>query len=260
LDPDYVHLVEREQNASVLRSIDKTNLGDQRRLLAELGVRLSDVFGSDNVLWVEGPTEEICFPTLLDHLNLRPAATAIVAVIAPDDFGARRPRSKLTWDVYRKLSSGGSLVPPALAFSFDREGRTKAQMDDLNRASGGLVKFLPRRTYENYLLDTAALSAIIGMELRGGPSPQEVSNWITTNLRAGRYFDQTFTADSPADQAVSLVSAPQLLADLFLETTNSRLEYRKIVHSIALTKWLLANKPEHLSELLHYVRDLVPSH
>jgi len=33
----------------------------QGTLLAETWARLSDVFGSDNILWVEGRTEEMCY-------------------------------------------------------------------------------------------------------------------------------------------------------------------------------------------------------
>ena len=39
--------------------------------LAEIGKRLSDVFGAENILWVEGQTEEQCYPLIITGvLNL----------------------------------------------------------------------------------------------------------------------------------------------------------------------------------------------
>ena len=50
------------------------------------------------------------------------------------------------------------------------------------------------------------------------------------------------------------VDAPLLLSDLFSEYV---VEYRKTLHSVELTEWLLANDPEHLRELLDYLVSLV---
>jgi predicted ATP-dependent endonuclease of OLD family len=52
--------------------IDSRETAEQRSLLAEIGVRLSDVFGADNILWVEGPTEERCLPLILNNLAKKP--------------------------------------------------------------------------------------------------------------------------------------------------------------------------------------------
>lgn len=160
-DPEVVLLVRWDGLKSVVETIDRANLQGQRQILYDLGVRLSDVFGADNVLWVEGPTEEYCFPLLLQHLKLRSAATAIVAVTSPDDLVRRKPRSVLAWEVYERISRGAALLPPALAFSFDRERRTDKEIDDIKRRSRGTVHFISRRTYENYLLDAEAISAVL---------------------------------------------------------------------------------------------------
>jgi len=56
------------------------------------------------------------------------------------------------------------------------------------------------------------------------------------------------------------VNAPELLYDLFNAMTEATVEYKKTRHSVELTKWLLANKPESLNELFDYVKALVPIH
>jgi AAA15 family ATPase/GTPase len=60
---------EGETQASMMNAGD---IREQRSLLAELGVSLSDVFGADRILWVEGPTEELCFPLILEKAAKMP--------------------------------------------------------------------------------------------------------------------------------------------------------------------------------------------
>jgi hypothetical protein len=48
------------------------NINEQRELLSDLGVSLSDVFGADSILWVEGVTEEQCFPVILEKIAKQP--------------------------------------------------------------------------------------------------------------------------------------------------------------------------------------------
>jgi len=67
-----------ETKASMMNSQD---IKEQRSLLAELGVSLSDVFGADSILWVEGPTEERCFPLILEKVAKKPLrGTQIMAL------------------------------------------------------------------------------------------------------------------------------------------------------------------------------------
>jgi hypothetical protein len=120
VDPEFVHLIQWVGTEAVVRTLDRANVHDQRSILNDLGVRLSDVFGADSVIWVEGPTEQHCFTLLLTHLGLLSPATVIVSLVATGDLEGRRPRATLVWQVYERLSKGTALVPPALAFSLDR--------------------------------------------------------------------------------------------------------------------------------------------
>jgi len=55
-----------------------------------------------------------------------------------------------------------------------------------------------------------------------------------------------------------MVNAPRLLADLFWELSgDTPITYEKTAHSVALTKWMLENKPAQLAELMNYVVDLL---
>jgi hypothetical protein len=253
-DPDFLHLIEWERTASSFRTLDRNNLDDQRRLLAELGVSLSDVFGADRILWVEGPTEERCFPMILDHLKYPSPTISIVSLIAVDDLTGRSPRPKLSWDVYKKVSTGNALIPPALAFCFDRDGRSPTEMENLVRMSGGLAKFLPRRMYENYLLDAEAIASVLTTVMGQTVFKYIVDKWMVNQKENSKYF----AGKSKDDQDwIANVDAANLLYDLFNEMTDAKVEFRKTEHSVMLTKWLLANKPTHLDELYSFIRSLI---
>ncbi len=257
VDPDLVHLTKWNGQECVFETLNANNLTDLRHLLRELGVRLSDVFGADNLLWVEGITEERCFPLLLKHAGHELSqGTAIVAVVSPDELGSRRARNALVWEVYERLSSGQVLVPPALAFSFDREGRTDTDIRDMERRSKGQVHFLPRRTYENYLLDDEAISFVLesaGVNKTAG----EVHEWLMEHGADRKYFDEPFSTEIAGPSWRVIVRAPQLLHDLFNDLSDQTLEYRKTLHSMYITEWLLQNKPQELDELATYVTGLV---
>lgn len=257
VEPDVLQLVKWADRESKIETLNSRDVADVRRLLRELGVQLADVFGADNVLWVEGATEEICFPLLI-KLAKRPlpAATVIVAMVATDDFSSRRARRSLPWEVYERLSIGSALVPPALAFSFDQERRTEIEIQDMVRRSRGKAHFLPRLTYENYLLDADAISGVLqstGVQKRAA----DVQGWIDANGNRREYFSDSIVAITDPRWRV-VVNAPRLLADLFAEmSAEAPIRYEKLKHSVAITEWMINNKPSELTELVEYVANLL---
>jgi hypothetical protein len=256
VEPEVLHLLKWNGREVVVETLDRSDIAGTRNVLQELGVRLSDVFGADNVLWVEGDTEEICFPKLLKYAaHPLSAATAVVAMVNTGDLESRR--RYLAWRVYERLSAGSALVPPALAFSFDREGRTETQINDIIRMSRGMAHFLPRRTYENYLLDADAIRAVlnlVGIER----SVADVAAWIAVNGARQAYFDTPEIVSVADPKWHVIVNAPKLLHDLFGDlSVDAPIEYRKVKHSVALTEWLIEHNPSHLKELLEYLVGLM---
>jgi hypothetical protein len=82
-DPQALFLVRKEGEQSVVEHLDISETRDQARSLREVGASLSDVFGADDVLWVEGATEEECFPLILSKVAGRPLrGTKIVGVLS----------------------------------------------------------------------------------------------------------------------------------------------------------------------------------
>ncbi len=59
---------------------------------------LSDVFGPQRILWVEGPTESICFPLIASAFDIDMIGAAILPVVNTGDFNHRQIKS--TVDIY----------------------------------------------------------------------------------------------------------------------------------------------------------------
>lgn len=260
-------LVRKEGMASRIDRIDADDTEDLRLFLAEIGARLADVFGADGILWVEGPTEERCFPLILTQLLERPLlGNVILGVRQTGDFDCKQARA--AFDIYRRLSRGRGLLPPAVGFVFDREGRTERERDDLIRESGGTVAFLPRRMYENYLLNPEAIAAVAAENIDGVVAdPVEpvttgrVAAWLDEHRWNREFFDRSFAeAERSDDRWMREVHAAKLLASIFSVLSQTQVGYDKMAHGEALTRWLLRHAPEDLREVAVLIDGRMPRH
>ncbi|WP_316394952.1 ATP-binding protein [Bradyrhizobium sp. 33ap4] len=257
--PDVMHLISWTGGESKIEKIDAAKVDDLRTVLTEIGVSFSDVFGYDRAVWVEGATEEICFPILLERLLQRVELGLIfVAVRATGDFEKKRDRKKLIWDIYEKLSSGALLLPAAVSFSFDREDRSEADIERLKLQSKGRACFMSRLTYENYLIDPDAIASLLNSLPREDEKPatsEEVAAWLKSN--GGKFISGTKWSDDIGDQEwLRKVHAPSLLDALLNELAGPGDPLDKTSHSKFLTEWLIEHKPETLSELGAHVAEL----
>ncbi|WP_449420567.1 ATP-dependent nuclease [Phormidium nigroviride] len=254
-----------ETKASMMNAKD---IKEQRSLLAELGVSLSDVFGADSILWVEGPTEELCFPLILSKLAPKLlTGTKIISIKNTGDLlGKKAHFADVMLDLYKRLSGGNNLYPPAIAFVFDRENRTKQDLKDLDKRSSEPVYFLERCMYENYLLYPDAIAAVFNREdaEREQPLTSEfVREWLETNkvkLKEKKDFfsKDTTEQDLSNPQYVDKnINAAKLLDVLFSELSEARVKFRKTTHSIMLTEWLLENNPSCFAELVQSLQRIL---
>jgi hypothetical protein len=259
-EPKKLLLVRKSGFESTVQEIDAAQNDQLRLYLAEIGARLSDVFGADNILWVEGRTEEVCIPKIVARvLNKQLFGTAIVGVVHTSDFEGKRARTAI--EMYRRLSSGQGLLPPAIGFVFDRELRTKREQEDLEREGRGTIKFISRRMYENYLIDPTAISNVLN-PLKGS-AVQEltndvVENWLRLNRWDSKYFDVPVRE---ADRIETLwqaeVHGGRVLQDLFGTLSEGTVEYDKVAHGSALTDWIIENDAARFQDLADLLSDLL---
>lgn len=237
---------------STVETKDATDMADIRHVLNDIGVKLSDVFGADYVLWVEGDTEEVCYALILNG-HLQTVGVNIVGVRKTGDFTSKRIPVDAIVGIYEKLSRGNAVLPPAVGFIFDREERAESRLDEILQRTGGKLHFLPRRMFENYLFFPDALTVLMNSlpQFRDQPiHVEEVQNWLVNNGGAGKYLDPPLeTIDISEAAWLKSVDGAKLLHDLFQDLSNSRYSYEKVTHGGQLIGWMLKNNPEALSEL-----------
>ena len=258
--PATMTLIRWERPQSVIELVDAGKLSGIRKCLMEVGAKLSDVFGADRILWVEGDTEEECFSLLMAG-HRTAVGTNIVGVKHTGDFSSKRIPVETIVGIYLKLSKGNAYLPPAVGFVFDRESRTEAQMDDIKARSQNSVRFLPRRMYENYLLIPTALTVLMNNLPNFSQPPiavEQVTAWLTSKGGNTKYLSTPQQSIAVTDlEWLRTVDGANLLLDLFQDLSEARYAYDKTVHSVYLTEWLLKNDLGALEELKAFLVEIL---
>jgi hypothetical protein len=256
-DPVSITMTKLEDGVTTLNRIDPADEKDMRSYLAEVGARLSDVFGADNILWVEGRTEEISFPKILARFEgPRLGGTSILGVLSIGEL-TKRDADRI-FEMYNKLSGRSSLLPPAIGFIFDRECLTREEKDDLARRSRNLLSFLPRRMYENYLLNPNAIAAVASAVkgFRQTPvSTEEVSENLA-RLRSDPAFYKPLAVSE--EHWYREINGALILKELFNRLSETRVSYDKVLHGVQLTEWLMRESPEELREVAALILSRLP--
>jgi AAA domain, putative AbiEii toxin, Type IV TA system/AAA domain len=241
------------------KTIDIRSAVDLRALLSSVGARLSDVFGAEKVLWVEGRTEETAFPFILDT-SRRPEdrATGIVFLALRSTGDVRPKHGDAILDIYHRLTKATPLMPPAVGFILDSEGLTDTGKQDLIRQSRGTMYFLARRMFENYLLVPAAIAAVANSIQDFRPAPlvrSEIEAWLSLYKWDRKYFPTPIQERERTESVwLQTVSGAALLQDLFSELSEQRVSYDKVLHGMMLTTWLCVNEFESFAEVVTLIR------
>lgn len=257
-DPDRFFSLRFSDEKTSVCEVARSDLASIRQVLGEIGAQLSDVFGADSVLWVEGPTEVQCFPMLLQAADrVMEAGLTIAPLRNTGDLESRH--GVIFADIYRSLSSAHTILPTTLAVSLDGDKRDMKEKKNLERALGSAIQFLKRRCYENYLIHSGAICAVLNEleSFRAQPVDEStIADWIKANGN-----DRDYKAEG-AEPFSSLwlaeVDAPRLLEDLFQNLSSAKEIYRKPLHSVEITRWLIAYDRSFLNELVEHVVGLIP--
>lgn len=258
-NPENIILLKKEGMVTQTKSIQLSEKEEIQSLLLEVGARFSDVFGSENILWVEGATEENTFPLIVSKiLHAHLMGTAIIGIINVGDFESKY--KDLVLRIYKKLSTGSTLIPPAIGFILDKEERSKDEQHDLEHESGGLIHFLHRRMYENYLINPEAIASVISKLENFSDkdiNKEDIEKWLDKNQRDPKYVKDRFSQKT--ETWLANVHGAKLLNDLFNALSENRYSYDKVRHGIKLTSWIIDNKPEELKEISDLLSSILDS-
>jgi hypothetical protein len=235
-------------------SVEPAIVRQVQSCLAEIGASFADIFGPERVLWVEGQTEEECFPLIVHTLLRRSLLGTIVrGVVSTGELESKRTRR--VFEIYDKLSKAAAIFPVAVGFIFDDELRPPAVKTEMAKWAPGRVHFLGRRMYENYLLGAQAIAFVLSEVDAGAPggySQADIQNWLDTVGHSVDYgvpppFDPTRPWLAYADGA-------KLLSELFSTMSQTRVSFDKRIHSTMLTRRILETVPELLQEIADLLR------
>ncbi len=257
-EPAHLHLTRWTGKESIVELGTWKSLRHKELVLADLGITMSDVFGANAIVWVEGMTEQLCFPKLLKaDLSSNSSNVKFIGVKDVGSFDKDKTSAELLWDAYEKLSSADTISPPTINFCFDKEGRTKKEREDISSRSKGKVRFLPRRNYESYLIHPGAIAAVLSrvdfdeeINLDKSLIIESLEFLATAKGAIGR---KEWEGNILSQKWLGEVDGAKLLSSIFKVLTNSKQTFDKVSHSTALTDWLLENDQEHLRELINFV-------
>jgi len=254
-DPATLTIIEQENGVSNFKQLDARNRDDQTEVLYAVGANLSDVFGSDNILWVEGQTEEKAFPLIIKRFKIAPPSRlTILPVRGTSDFNMKR--IEIVSDIHDRLSKGDSLLPKTVNFLFDSENLPEDEKKK-RTAKVPILHFLPRRMYENYLLHPEAITFIANSAGETFDTPiilHVVQDWLEKHSQEEKYYANPKRRKPDWHEDVD---GAELLTDLFAALFEAKYSYQKTRDSVALTTWLLANDKEALREVANLLEDIL---
>lgn len=259
-NPSTIHIVKRTGYNSVVNKINLADVDTFREVAEHLGVSMADVFAADRVIWVEGPTEELCFPLLFqwETGEVLPRGTIFTSVLATGDFLAKRRDKQLVYQVYQRLSQAAVPLVVSAAFSFDSENLTDKEKEDMVRDAQGAVHFLPRRHIECYLINPRAIAEFLSERdhTARAISATAVATKLA-DLAAGEFKIPEWNGDIWNPAWLARVDAANLIAQACAQLSEQRVTFNKKNDTLALLKGVKADAPGQVAELCRYVEGLV---
>lgn len=223
------------EGCSVAKSLA---FGDLAQTFQDLGI--SPFFSRS--LWVEGESEKLAFPIILQDLSTQFFPLLYAHEIA--NAGTVENELDRLVKSYDKIqrSLNGEVLPTAMRILVDGEHVGANCRTELDRRPDRLVRWLPREMFENYLLDSAAIASVISQTVGRTVSVAEIEEKLTTDR-----------GETSLNEWLASVHGANLLSDIF---AAFKLEFRKTEHTVALTEWLSTNKPETLEDLRAFLEGL----
>jgi predicted ATPase len=260
-NPRTIHLITRTANDSSIRSLDPQSVETFSEIADQLGISMADVFAADRVIWVEGPTEELCFPYIYyEFYGEIPKGTIFTSLVTTGDFLGKKKNRDMVIRVYTKLSSGASALLTDTLFSFDGELLTQQEKDDLIKLSQKAVHFLPRRHIECYLIDARAIAELIAQrcELPPGTFDKfDIESTIGEFAQADPFYIEEWKGDISDPVWLGKVDAARLICAVCGRVSDEKMSFRKKEDSLFLTKSIMTSTKENIRPLADYIKSLV---
>lgn len=259
--PQEILHLEQDGATTKISKYSELSIESSRIFMSSLGVKFSDFAGVDRCIWVEGETESEVLPKIARHF-FGQAATGIAfpKVASTGKFFGKKLGVAEVIDVYRNISAGVVLLPEAVSFIFDREGRSDDQLREIKQKTGGNFEFIDRYCFENYLLSPEGIAAAFNALPTFSESPvpvSEIEDWMKFNGDDAKFWKSRKPISYMSDGWVENVDAALLLESMLADLADGREEYRKTRESVHIAQWILENEPQAFSEIEKCIKKYV---
>lgn len=240
IPPSLVTMFDLTDGATSTQQVKGTELMEIREGLSDLGIRMTDLHGRDRVLWVEGQTEELIMPRLLQYFCSEVApGTAILRVEHTGTFEKKGVDPKEVAALYSRLTNSTALVPPMVAILLDRETRSEEECMRLSKSSGNILKFLDETMLENYVLHPGAIAQTL---MTHGET--------VSSIDIQEFLNNSITSSNEQ------IDGAKILKSAFTEFSEARTEFKKTRDVPLIVDWLLVNEPNFLRPLGNFLRNI----
>lgn len=254
-DPYSVILVKKSDSFTETSAIDRADVNHLRETAHELGFSVADVFGAERILWVEGQTEEECFPLVLREFGHELGDGAAIVALAATSGLSSHKTAEAALSIYDRVSAVASPFTKGVVVALDREGLSDDAVERVHSTHAGRIFLTDRRAFENYILHFEAISRVLISETANHAlTAAEVEQWFLSNggdqaLRA----KASWTTTPFGSEWLKQVDAPKLLTKLFSELTDARLEFRKRKHCLEIVQQIVLLEKDFLLPLAEYL-------
>lgn len=256
--PDSIHLVIKNGYKSEIRNINRQSADDLHLMADQVGFSMMDVFGADRICWVEGQSEEICFP-MLASAGPETSASEIrfAALRSPDIVSSPRGRKQSILALFERVIRLVAPLTRGCSYGVDREDLSSQAVAEIENTGRGRIAILPRRNLESFLIHPSAIASVLTAELNEHFDEEDVLSKIFFIVQKDVALSNRFSGDVFNEAWLEIVDGARLMARLFAELTDNRLEFRKMRHSPKILSEILDRNREHVTQLSSYVERLV---
>ena len=166
-----------------------SNINEKAPILNELGITATDLWSSDSLLWIEGPSDKDILEAIL-HSSPDFQVSDINIIPMPDWIRSATATPSKANAVVKFCESVRSAVTPVKSkniFLFDGDEKSTAEKEAIAKATNNSARFLGVREIENYLLVASIIHPVIhnichNIEI-SSPTKDEVSKLLDDTIR-----------------------------------------------------------------------------
>lgn len=243
--------VKKENSESKFLELDEI-----QEVLSDIGIKNSDFALSEKVIFVEGESEEVILPFILNYFGAKQLGYNYRILRMNGTGNEFTKNSAMTRNKEKIDQILGQIAysPIPYRILIDMDEKSAEKIDAIEKKYGENVIILDKREFENYFLECYQELATVISEETGQTIDREEMQRKVNSLLALENDNKLYPREI-TDRLTNVVGS-EVLERIFKEYSIS---YNKIKHGLRITEVILKHNPEKLDffkeKLLNFVRD-----